>query len=228
VEPEGIASLEGIWRESNGLILAVGHVGNNEACAAGVAWRGWPISVVADDSTFPEMFDLFRRQREGWGVRVIPWRNLREVYSVLRRREMLALLVDWGYREDGIPVRLFGAWTTLPAGPAALAAKTGASILPITIRRQANGTFYVTHDVPISVASSHPAELGRATQAMADALQRTIAAAPDQWYSFKPIWPETAAEGEALARRAADAIAAEVGQLPAPTAGPEVEPGSNP
>ena len=28
--------------------------------------------------------------------------------------EMLALLVDWGYRPEDIPVRLFGAWTTLP------------------------------------------------------------------------------------------------------------------
>ena len=34
-----------------------------------------------------------------------------------------------------------------------------------------------------------PAELQRATQAMADALAATIAAAPEQWYSFKPIWP---------------------------------------
>ena len=50
---------------------------------------------------------------------------------------MLALLIDWGYRADGIPVRLFGAWTTLPAGPATLAAKTGATIVPVAIRRTA-------------------------------------------------------------------------------------------
>jgi hypothetical protein len=38
---------------------------------------------------------------------------------------------------------------------------------------------------------------------MADALERTIAAAPDQWYSFKPMWPETDAEADELAARAA-------------------------
>ena len=54
---------------------------------------------------------------------------------------MLALLVDWGYRPDGIPVHLFDAWTTLPAGPATLAAKTGSLILPVTIRRQPDDTF---------------------------------------------------------------------------------------
>ncbi len=203
VEPEGLADLERIWRESEGVILAVGHVGNNEACAAGVASRGWPISVVADDSSFPEMFELFRQLRESYGVAVIPWRNLRKVYEVLRRKELLALLIDWGYRADGIPVRLFDAWTTLPAGPASLAAKTGATILPVVIRRTESGRFRVEFDTPIRVHGSSPAELQGATQLMADSLQRTIAAAPEQWYSFKPMWPETDEEANELATRAA-------------------------
>ncbi len=193
-----------LWREApgGGLIFAVGHVGNNEAVAAAVARHGMPISVVADDSSFPEIFEILRRQRESWGVRVIGWRNLREIFGVLRRREMLALLVDWGYRSDGIPVRLFGEWTALPAGPATLAGKTSSRILPITIRRQADDTFLVSWPGSIDVTSSDPAELQRATQAMADALAATIAAAPDQWYSFKPIWPGTAAEAADLERRA--------------------------
>ncbi|MGZ9159567.1 MAG: lysophospholipid acyltransferase family protein [Candidatus Limnocylindrales bacterium] len=194
-----------LWREAprgGGLIFTVGHVDNNEAVAAAIARHDMPISVVADDSAFPEIFEILRRQRESWGVRIIAWRNLREIFGVLRRKEMLALLVDWGYRSDGIPVKLFGQWTALPAGPATLAAKTGSRILPITIRRRPNDTFLVTFPGPIDVASSDPAELQRATQAMADALASTIAAAPDQWYSFKPIWPATAQEAADLERRA--------------------------
>jgi KDO2-lipid IV(A) lauroyltransferase len=202
VDGDGLDGVERYWRSSKGVVLVICHVGNNEVVAAGVANRGWPISVVADDSAFPELFEILRRQRESWGVHVIPWRNLREVYGVLRRHELLALLVDWGYRADGIPVRLFGAWTALPAGPAALAAKTGATILPIAIRRQANDHFLVELDEPITVPSSSPADLQRASQAMASALERIIAAAPDQWYSFKPMWPASAAEGDALAARA--------------------------
>ena len=197
-------AVEPVWRQSEGgLIFALGHVGNNEAVAAGIASRGWPISVVADDSAFPELYEEFRRIREGWGIRLIPWRNLREIYGVLRRREMLGLLVDWGYREDGIPVQLFGAWTTLPAGPATLAARTNSRILPIVIRRTAEGRFHVEYRDVIEVRSADPAELRRATQAMADALGDAIAAAPEQWYSFKPVWPATATEGAALERRAA-------------------------
>ena len=194
-------------RAPGGLILAAGHVGNNEAVAAGVAHHGLPISVVADDTSFPELYDLLRRQRESWGVKVIAWRNLREIFGVLRRREMLALLVDWGYRHDGIPVRLFGAWTTLPAGPATLAAKTGSWILPIAIRRTPDGGFAVSWGEPIDVPPGDPAALQRATQAMADALSVTIGTAPEQWYSFKPMWPATAAAAADLERRAQTMLA---------------------
>ena len=183
------------------MILVVGHVGSNEAVAAAIAGHGLPISVVADDSAFPELFDLLRRQRERWGVTIIAWRNLRAIFGVLRRREILALLVDWGYRSDGIPVRLFDGWTALPAGPATLAAKTGSRILPVTIRRQPDDTFHVACQTPIDLASDEPAELQRATQAIADALAETIGAAPEQWYSFKPIWPATAEEAADLERR---------------------------
>ncbi len=194
-----------LWQETpggGGLIFAVAHMGSNEAVAASIAHHGMPISVVADDSSFPELFELLRRQREGWGVTIIPWRNLRAIFGVLRRREMLGLLVDWGYRPDGIPVQLFGAWTTLPAGPATLAAKTGSRILPITIHRQPDGRYDVSWPDPIDVTSSDPVELQRATQAIADALTANIGAAPDQWYSFKPIWPSDPAEIADLERRA--------------------------
>ena len=183
---------------------------------AAIAHHGMPISVVADDSAFPEVYEILRRQREGWGVKLIPWRNLREIFGVLRRREILGLLIDWGYRSDGIPVRLFGEWTALPAGPATLAAKTRSVVLPITIRRQPDDTFHVSYAPPVEVPSADPADLQRGTQAIADALAATIAAAPDQWYSFKPLWPSTPEEAADLERRASMMQAGVADPGPAP------------
>jgi KDO2-lipid IV(A) lauroyltransferase len=236
VQPD-LDRIEEAWKTSpGGLIFALGHVGNNEAVAAGVADRGWPISVLADDSSFPEMFDRFRKLREAWGVRVIPWRNIREIFAVLKRREMLALLIDWGYRSDGVPVRLFGAWTTLPAGPATLAAKTNSVILPVAIRRGPDDLFHVSFSPIITVPSGGPADIQRATQQMADALGDTIGAAPEQWYSFKPIWPPTEEEAAELANRAermlagdrSAAVPLEVAPAIAPAAAPAaVEPAAD-
>ena len=94
------------WRASKGVILVVCHVGSNEVVAAGVATaagrsRSWPTTRPFRSSSRSSGASANRGAST-----VIPWRNLREVYGVLRRHELLALLVDWGYREDGIPVPL--------------------------------------------------------------------------------------------------------------------------
>jgi hypothetical protein len=52
------------------------------------------------------------------------------------------------------------------------------------------------------VAATDPAELQRATQAMADELTSIVRAAPEQWYNFKPMWPATTEEAADLERRA--------------------------
>jgi KDO2-lipid IV(A) lauroyltransferase len=216
VEGDGMDRIVDAFRaHGKSMIVIAGHVGNNEAVAAGVAHRGLPANVVADDSAFPEIFEILRRNRESWGVHVVPWRNLRELFTILRKNQMLALLVDWGYKPDDIPVKLFGAWTTLPAGPATLAAKTGAIIAPMVVRRLTNGHFRVDTDVAFTVDASDPATIQRATQRIADALERTIGAAPEQWYNFKPMWPFTDAEAAVLERRAAEMLAGRPGAGPA-------------
>jgi len=190
--------------EGRGIIVVSGHVGSIEVFAGSYAQEGIPTYGLADDSAFPELFELLNASRARWGVTIIPWRRLRDIFRVLRRPAVLGMVVDWGYRPDDLPVRLFGDRTTLPAGPATLAARTGAALVPVVARRQDDGSYRPMMYEPIEVADSSPAELTRATQAVADALEDMIARAPDQWYTFKPMWPVGEAEVAALAARAGE------------------------
>jgi lauroyl/myristoyl acyltransferase len=213
-----------IYKASKGVVLVAGHIGNNEAVAAAFAKHGLQINVVGDDSSYRELYELFERQRESWGCKMISWRNLRGVFGALKRREALVLLVDWGYREDGIPVQMFGSWTTLPAGPAILAAKFGSTIIPFSINRQPGGTFRAAADEPILVPSNSPSDLAIATQKVASALERHIAPSPAQWYNFKPIWPATAEEAARLDDRHRAAMANDAkGAAPLGGAEPDIE-----
>jgi phosphatidylinositol dimannoside acyltransferase len=196
--------------EGRGIIAVSGHIGSIEVFAGGYAGKGIPTYGLADDSAFPELFDLLNAARARWGVTIIPWRKLREIFRVMRRPAILGMVVDWGYRSDDLPVRLFGEWTTLPAGPATLAARTGAVIVPVVARRRADGRYDPRMYEPIEVVDDSAAGIARATQAIADALEAMIAEAPEQWYTFKPMWPATAAEAEELARRAAGLAPADV------------------
>ncbi len=201
VDPAVSEPFDRAWRESNGLIVVAAHYGNNEAGAAGLAGMGWPMHAVAEDTAYHDLYRHFEQERARWGVKLIPWRNLRGVFRVLRSKEILALLVDWGYRPDGVPVRFFGEWTTFPAGPAVLAAKTGATIVPVRIARGADGIHRVSLGDRIRVMSTARPELQRATQLVADALERGIREEPEQWCVFKPMWPHSPAEQAELRRR---------------------------
>ena len=224
VEVHGFERFVEIYNSSDGVILIAAHLGNNEATAAGFSKQGLQINVVGDDSSYRELYEHFERQREGWGVKMISWRNLRMIYGALKRKEALVLLVDWGYRADGIPVKLFGAWTALPAGPAILAAKHGSAIVPFHITRLSDGTFTIGAEEPIHVPSDSPRDIAIATQKIADTLEAHIAPAPEQWYIFKPIWPQTEAEMAQLEARHEAAMANDSkGAAPRPANGRQVE-----
>lgn len=204
----GVDAFAELWgrlrAEGRGIVALSVHIGSIEALIAACAARGFPTYGLADDSSYPELYALLQAQRRRWGVEVFAWKNLRRVYSVLREPALLGLLVDWGYRSDGVPVRLFGDWTTLPAGPAVLAARTNAVIVPIVCRRQAGGRFTAEWLDPIEVGGAGSAEITRATQAVADAIEVMVRPAPEQWYTFKPIWPATPEEAASLAVRAGE------------------------
>jgi lauroyl/myristoyl acyltransferase len=202
-EDSFLATFDELRAQGKGMIVVSAHIGSIDVMAGAIASRGYPVYGLADDSAYPELFEELNAQRRRWGINVIPWRNMRRVFAALRQPAILGLVVDWGYRPDGIPVQLFGEWTTLPAGPALLAAKTGAGIMPVVCRRQEDGTYRAHHYDLLRVADTSPAELQRATQAIASAVEDMIATAPEQWYSFKPIWPSSSDERDELAGRAA-------------------------
>ena len=83
-------------------------------------------------------------------------------------------------------------------------------MLPVACSRTADDRFVARGLPTIHCASTEPAELYRASQALADALGGVIAQDPGQWYMFRPVWPQTdadrarAREALAAARRGED------------------------
>jgi len=151
------------------------------------------------------MYALLRRLRAKWGIAMIDWRAIREVFTVMKRGGILVLLSDWGWKPDGIPCKLFGRWTTLPSGPAVLAARGNAPIVPFFVRRESPGRFRIVLGTPIDAGDGSPAAQVQATQRTADELERLIRTDLAQWNCFKPLWP-SAAEQRRLETLAAEML----------------------
>src|SRR5262249_55434246 len=92
----------------------------------------------------------------------------------------------------GQPVEWFGRETQFPAGPGALAQRTGALVLPGACERTSPGRFRIVIEPAIDPASFPTT--AALHQAIAGAAERQIRAHLDQWCIFRPLWSAPAAD----------------------------------
>jgi KDO2-lipid IV(A) lauroyltransferase len=109
-------------------------------------------------------------------------------------------LCDRDLTGDGIWVDFFGERTTLPGGPATLALRTGAALLPVAVYFEAGRDHRarILPPIPANRAGRLRDDIARITQVLANEFELLIAAAPDQWHLLQPNWPsDTRAESDA-------------------------------
>jgi KDO2-lipid IV(A) lauroyltransferase len=187
-----------------GVILALPHMGGWE-------WAGFwlaavmrvPTSVVVERLEPAELFDWFFDLRRALGMNVIPLGPGAgaDVVRALKANHVVCLLCDRDLDGGGVEVEFLGERTTLPAGPATLAVRTGAPLLPTAVYFEPPGHVgRVRPPLPIERSGRLRDDVGRVTQALARELEELIRIAPDQWHLLQPNWPSDRA---ALAARAA-------------------------
>lgn len=199
--------VEEALERGKGVILALPHLGGWE-------WAGFwmatvnrlPITVVVEPLDPPELFEWFADFRERLGMRVVPLgpNAGREVLGALRRNEIVCLLCDRDLTNDGIEVTFGDERTTLPAGPAMLALRSGAALLPTAVYFRPRGRHLGTVRPPIDVTRHGRLrdDVTAVTQRLADDLVTLIAAEPHQWHLFGPNWPSDRLAGSGDASEA--------------------------
>ncbi|MGB8361183.1 MAG: phosphatidylinositol mannoside acyltransferase, partial [Acidimicrobiia bacterium] len=115
--------------------------------------------------------------------------------SAIADNKAVAILSDRDLKGKGVEVEFFGEATTLPPGPATLAIRTGAPLLPVGCYFT-NGGYRVVIRPPLEVPStgSKSEKVTAMTQALAHQLEDIIRQAPRQWHLVQPNWPS---DGEA-------------------------------
>ncbi|MCP4850687.1 MAG: phosphatidylinositol mannoside acyltransferase [Actinomycetia bacterium] len=177
----------------NGVIMAMPHLGSWEWAAHWLTLHhGVPVGCVVESLEPPELFDWYRSFRASLGMKVVglgPGAGT-ETMAMLRENRAVCLPSDRHVGGSGVAVEFFGEVTMLPAGPATLALRTGAVLLPIAIYDHPGGCHGVVRP---PVAAQREGRLrddvARVTRALAAELEVLIAAEPEQWHLLQPNWP---------------------------------------
>jgi len=190
----------GGWRDyikqalepGRGIVISSAHFGNYDMAAAYVA-RHFPFSVVTENFNDPQMTDLVLGQRAERGISLIPMEgSARRILRALQENRLVAIAVDRPVsREEGVEIRFFGHKTYVPGGPAALALKSGAAIVPGFMWYGHHNECFIRVFPPIYPRSGvdKAGEIKRLTQYMFDCIEEMVRAWPTQWYMFRQFWP---------------------------------------
>lgn len=190
---EGYDHIVAAREAGKGAIVALPHLGGWEWAAFWMTRiEQVPVTAVVEALEPPELFEWFAELRRGLGMTVVPLGPDAAAACVraLRRFEVLCLLSDRDIGGGGVEVELFGERTTLPAGPATLALRTGCPILPTAIYfRGADHHAVVRPPLDTERRGTLREDVARITQDLALQLEELIAVAPEQWHLMSPNWP---------------------------------------
>ncbi|MDQ3643301.1 MAG: hypothetical protein M3450_18005 [Actinomycetota bacterium] len=191
---EGVEHLERALEAGNGVIMALPHLGGWDYGGAWFAAVGqYPVTVVVEPVEPPELLAWFTELRRSVGLEIVPLGSdaATKVLRRLRSGGVVGLLSDRDILGTGAEVEFFGERTTLPSGPATLAFRTGAAILPTAVyftgRRGHHGV--VRPPIPVERTGRFRDGEKRVTQLLANELEALIRRAPSQWHLLQPNWP---------------------------------------
>jgi len=183
---EGLDNIREAQEQGKGAILAVPHLGGWEVGGSWLVRQGIPLTVVVEALEPPELFEWFVKLRQGFGFTVIPLGRAAgiRVVRALKANQVVALLADRDIGGGGVEVEFFGERTALPGGPATLARRLGAPLLPTAIYFEGDGHHAVVRPpVPLD------GDVAEVTRRLAVELEGLIRRAPEQWHMFQPNWP---------------------------------------
>ncbi len=187
------------------MIGVTAHFGNWELLSKALGIYGFAHVAVATPLANPAVDAIIGAGRSIAGVEIVTRQGaIRGLLRALRQKKHVALLLDQNTKpeEGGLFVRFFGLSIPMSTAAAVLSERTGAPVLPIFCRAEANGAYTIYSLPPLK--HMDPAIAGNniihtITQKIASLFEQEISTQPKQWlWMYKrwkyidPNWPAAA------------------------------------
>lgn len=191
--------------EGRGVVVALPHMGNWDWAGAWACAEVAPLMTVAERLRPERLFDEFVAYRRSLGMEVLAMGEpdvMDRLTSWVRAGGLVCLLADRDLSRQGVPVTLLGEDARMPGGPARLALRTGAPLIPVTLHYD-GPTMTLTFHEPVP----HDSEAGgdaRMMQQVADAFTTALTEHPVDWHMMQRVFTADLS-ADAPARRVEEA-----------------------
>jgi KDO2-lipid IV(A) lauroyltransferase len=187
---EGLEHLEEARERGRGTVIALPHIGSWEWGGSFMSQLGLGMTCVAEELEPPELFTWFKEKRESIGIRIEPLdaHAGTVLLTTLKEGGIVGLLCDRDIQDNGIEVDFFNERVTIPAGPATLALRTGATLVAAACYSGPGRDHFAVVTPPIEAERRGRLrdDVTRVTQSVAHELEGLIRRAPEQWHVLQP------------------------------------------
>ncbi|MCK4903801.1 MAG: lysophospholipid acyltransferase family protein [Candidatus Marinimicrobia bacterium] len=196
IKVKGQKLLNNTLKQRNGIIFVSGHFGAWEILAAWLGYNKYPVTAVAVKQKNRGSDKFFIELRGHFGMKHIYRKSsLDNMYNVLERGDILALVSDQDARKRGVFINYFNRETSTPKGAARFHLENGAPII-FTICYQNKPNDYTIEFHPIKIAPD--ATIESITQLYTSLLEEYVRRFPEQYFWFHRRWktkPDTKSNG---------------------------------
>ena len=183
----GLEHLDRALAKGKGVIAVSGHIGNYGLLGTQFTERGYDFTVVIREPKNRGMAKTYENGRAKMGLRTISTTPERRFFTsaikALGRNGILCLISDENKRTGGVFVNFFGRPASTPPGPAALALRTGAAIVPIFITRNPDNSQRITvqEEIPGEKTGDGEGDVLAITSRFTAVIEQRIRADLGQW-----------------------------------------------
>jgi KDO2-lipid IV(A) lauroyltransferase len=194
----GRSHLDAALAKGNGVIALSAHLGNFFLLGTRLATESYPIHVLVNpprDRQFAQVMDEYRLQVRQQTIHARPRRDaLRELARVLRRNQIAVVIADEYRNGKGIHVPFFGRTVLARRGPASIALRTGAAVVPACLVRDDKGSLKLIIEPELELVRSGKSRtaIRENTLLMTQWLEKTVRAYPEQWNWMNIHWQDGA------------------------------------
>ena len=184
---EGKQNLEKALASGRGVVAVSAHIGNYAILAPRLTVEGYDFLMVIRDLKSAVSSRVYRRGRELMGfasVTTVPERHFfKTTIKTLQRNGIVCVIADENKRRGGIFVDFFSHPASTAPGPAALALRTGAAVVPIFIVRNDDGSqkIIIEEEIKKTDSGDRGNDLLYITSAYTRVIERYVRLYPSQW-----------------------------------------------
>lgn len=192
IRAEGLEHLDAALARGKGAILVAPHLGNWETAVSLACFVRHRVLAVSEDGFAAQ---LVAGNRDRAGIEIVPRsKSLRPLLRALSSNSLVILVCDLAKDMQASEVDFFGLPSRIPVGPALLARRTGAALVPIYAIRDHDQRTLVRIEPPVAphVTDDQERDVQLMSQWIADFFARVIRANVVQWYPYQQYWSDAA------------------------------------